>query len=81
VNAVYFNQIAAIEDEDERAAFVQARRTEYEVDIDLLRLASDLVIDAVLPPEQLRGELVSRFAAAATKDRAFTQRRHGVPPV
>jgi len=81
VNAVYFNRIAAIEDEDERAAFVQARRTEYEVDIDLLRLASDLVIDAILPAEQLRGELVSRFAAAATKDRTFTQRRHGVPPV
>ena len=81
VNAVYANKIAAIEDEAERAAFVAARRAEYEVDIDLVRLASELVIDAIVEPEQLRDELVRRLAAARTKDRHFSRRRHGVTPV
>ncbi len=81
VNAVYFNKIAAIEDEAERASYVAQLREDYEEDIDILRLASDLVIDAIVEPEQLRGELLARFAAAATKDRRFSDRRHGVPPV
>jgi acetyl-CoA carboxylase carboxyltransferase component len=81
VNAVYFNKIAAIEDEAERAAYVAGLREEYETDIDILRLASDLVIDAIVEPEDLRSELVARLAAAATKDRRFSERRHGVPPV
>jgi acetyl-CoA carboxylase carboxyltransferase component len=81
VNAVYANRIAAIEDGAEREAFVADRRREYEADVDLLRLASDLVVDAVVQPEQLREELVRRFALAESKTRWFTDRRHGVPPV
>ncbi len=81
VNAVYANKIAAIEDEDERAAFVAAKREEYERDIDIMRLASELVVDAVVEPADLRGELLRRFAAAKTKDRHFSRRRHGVTPV
>ena len=81
VNAVYFNKIAAISDEAERAAYIDKLRDEYEADIDILRLASDLVIDAIVEPEALRDELVARLAAASTKDRAFSDRRHGVPPV
>jgi acetyl-CoA carboxylase carboxyltransferase component len=81
VNAVYANKIAAITDPDERAAFVAARREEYERDIDIVRLASELVIDAVVEPQELRAELVRRFAAAKGKDRHFSRRRHGVTPV
>ncbi len=81
VNAVYANKIAAIEDEAERASFVDARREEYERDIDIMRLASELVVDAVVEPEELRGELIRRFAAARGKDRNFSRRRHGVTPV
>jgi acetyl-CoA carboxylase carboxyltransferase component len=81
VNAVYFNQIEAIENEAEREAFIAARREEYEGDVDLLRLASDLVVDAVIQPEDLRDELITRLAYASNKDRAFSDRRHGVPPV
>ena len=81
VNAVYANKIAALADDDERAAFVAARRAEYDEDIDLVRLASELVVDAVVSPVDLRRELVLRFAAAATKDRTFSRRRHGVTPV
>ncbi len=81
VNAVYANKIAAIEDAAERDAFVQAKRAEYDVDVDIVRLASELVVDAIVQPHELRGELIGRFAAYAGKDRAFSRRRHGVTPV
>ncbi len=81
VNAVYANKISAIEDDAERAAFVAARREEYEDDIDLERLASDLVLDAIVQPAELRREVVTRLRYAAGKDRTFSHRRHGVPPV
>jgi len=80
VNAVYANKIAALP-EDERPAFVAAKREEYERDIDIVRLASELVIDAVVAPADLRAELIRRFAAARGKDRHFSRRRHGVTPV
>jgi acetyl-CoA carboxylase carboxyltransferase component len=81
VNAVFANKIAAIEDADERAAFVAEQRRIYEEDVDLYRLASELVIDAVIEFGDLRAELVGRLAAAEHKDRSFSDRRHGVPPV
>ena len=81
VNAVFANKIAAFEDPDERAAYVAERRQEYEEDVDLLRLASELVIDAVVPFEGLRDELVGRFASADPRDREWVAKRHGVPPV
>jgi acetyl-CoA carboxylase carboxyltransferase component len=81
INAVYYNKIAEIEDQVERDAYVERLRAEYEDDIDILRLASDLVIDAVVEPGALRGELVARLAAAQTKDRRRPDKRHGVPPV
>jgi len=81
VNAVYANKIAAIADEAERAEFVRDRREAYEQDIDVLRLASELVVDVVVEPEDLRAELVARIAAAQGKDRGFSRRRHGVTPV
>ncbi len=80
VNAVFANKIAALPPE-EREAFVAARRAEYEQDIDLVRLAGELVVDAIVEPHELRGELIARYAAAAGKDRNFSRRRHGVTPV
>ena len=81
VNAVYANKIAAIADEVERAEFVAAKRAEYERDIDIMRLASELVIDTIVKPADLRDELIRRFAAASGKERSFSRRRHGVTPV
>ena len=54
INAVYANRIAAIEDPEERDQFINERRAEFAADVDLLRLASELVIDAVVQPEELR---------------------------
>ena len=81
VNAVFANRIAAMDDPVEREAFIAEQRAVYEADVDLLRLASELVIDAVVQPGELRGELVTRIDAARGRSRTFTQRRHGVPPV
>jgi acetyl-CoA carboxylase carboxyltransferase component len=81
VNAVFANRIAAIDDPDERQAFVAEERRIYEEDVDLLRLASELVIDAVVDWGDLRGEVVRRLQRAAGKTRHFSDRRHGVPPV
>lgn len=81
VNAVYFNRIQAIDDEQERAEFVAKLRREYEEDIDILRLAGELVVDEIVQASALRRELVRRYAASASKDRSFSRRRHGVTPV
>jgi methylmalonyl-CoA decarboxylase subunit alpha len=80
VNAVYANTIAGLA-EDDRPEFVAAKREAYEQDIDILRLAADLVVDAVIDPAQLRDELIGRYRALSTKDREFSRRRHGVTPV
>ena len=81
VNAVFYNRIHAIEDADERAAFVAERRAEYEEDVDLVHLAAELVVDAVVQPEDLRAELVRRLGLAASRVREDVGKRHGVPPV
>jgi acetyl-CoA carboxylase carboxyltransferase component len=81
VNAVYYNRLAAIADEGERDAETERLRAEYDADIDVLRLAGELVVDDVVEPEDLRAQLIRRFAAARGKDRAFSRRRHGVTPV
>jgi acetyl-CoA carboxylase carboxyltransferase component len=80
VNAVFLNQVQAIEDEEERRRFVAEKRDEYAADIDILHLASELVVDAVVEPGELREELLRRFAAAAGKDRSFARRRNPVTP-
>jgi acetyl-CoA carboxylase carboxyltransferase component len=81
VNAVFFNKIQAIEDPEERARYISERRAEYEKDIDITHLASENIIDAVVQPDDLRDELIRRLDTAANKDRHFSHRRHGVPPV
>jgi acetyl-CoA carboxylase carboxyltransferase component len=81
VNAVYANKIASLTDPAEQAAFVADRRAEFEQDVDILRLAADLVLDVVIEAPELRGELSRRYAVLVGKDRHFTDKRHGVPPV
>jgi acetyl-CoA carboxylase carboxyltransferase component len=81
INAVYYNQLQAISDDGERAARTEELRREYADDIDLLHLASELVIDAVVEPDDLRGDLVRRFAHAAAKRREWPAKRNPVTPV
>ncbi len=80
INAVFFNQIQAIDDPDERERFVIEKRDEYAADIDILHLASEMVIDAVIEPDDLRAELIRRFTLAESKDRRFSERRNPITP-
>jgi methylmalonyl-CoA decarboxylase subunit alpha len=80
INAVFYNQIQQIEDPAEREEFVQRKRAEYAADIDILRLASELVVDAIVEPDDLRAELIRRFALADGKDRRFSERHNPVTP-
>jgi acetyl-CoA carboxylase carboxyltransferase component len=81
INAVYYNQLQAIEDEGERAAKTEELRREYAEDIDILHLASELVIDAVVEPDALRSELIQRFAHSSAKRREWPAKRNPVTPV
>ena len=63
------------------AATAALERDAYDEDINIVRLASELVVDAIVEPEELRDELIKRFAAYGSKDRSFSNRRHGVTPV
>src|SRR3954454_12485317 len=74
INAVYANKINEIADADERTAFVDEQRRIYEEDVDILRLASELVVDAVVQPGELRAQVVLRLQRAAGKDRHFSDR-------
>jgi acetyl-CoA carboxylase carboxyltransferase component len=80
INAVFYNQVREIEDPAERDEFVRRKRDEYAADIDILHLASEMVVDAVIEPDRLRSELIRRFALAESKDRAFSERRNPVTP-
>ncbi len=80
INAVYYNQLQAIDDPDQRATRTEELRREYSEDIDILHLASELVVDAVIQPEDLRAELIRRFALAAGKHREWPEKRNPVTP-
>jgi methylmalonyl-CoA decarboxylase subunit alpha len=80
VNAVYSNKIAELE-EPERTEFVMAKREEYRKDIDIYRLASELIVDGIVAPDNLRGELIRRFSAYESKLMKFGERKHPVYPV
>ena len=80
INAVFFNQIQTIEDEAERRRFVNEKREQYSADIDILHLASEMVVDAMIDPDSLRGQLIARFALAEGRDREFSRRRNPITP-
>jgi acetyl-CoA carboxylase carboxyltransferase component len=48
--------------------------------VDLLKLASEMVIDAIVQPEDLRAELVRRFARYQSKAREWPSKRNAIPP-
>lgn len=80
VNAVYAKKIAELP-EEERASFIEEKRNEYKEDIDIYRLASEMVIDGIIPANSLRDELVNRFEAYSSKYVIFSERKHSVYPV
>ncbi|HJW33552.1 MAG TPA: acyl-CoA carboxylase subunit beta [Holophagaceae bacterium] len=79
VNAVFANKIAE-KPEAERAAYVQQLRDEYNQDIDLMKLAADLHVDAVIQPGDLRKELATRLSRAKRREQ-WPAKRRSVTPV
>jgi acetyl-CoA carboxylase carboxyltransferase component len=80
VNAVYANKLEGLE-EPERTARRRELEAEYAKDVDLYKLAANLIVDHVVEPENLRAELVRRFELYSTRFRVRADRKHGVYPV
>ncbi len=77
INAVYANRLADIDDEEERAEREAELREEFREEIDVHRMASDVVIDEIVPPSELREELVGRFAFYETVEKDLPDKKHG----
>jgi acetyl-CoA carboxylase carboxyltransferase component len=80
VNAVFFNKLAELP-EDQREARRKELEDEYREDVDLYKLASNLIVDDVVEADQLRDSLIARFKAYSTRASGRPNRKHGVPPV
>ena len=80
VNAVYYNKIMELP-ESERAGYVKQKRDEYAEDVDIYKLASEMLVDDIVAGNALRAELIKRLAYAETKAHEFPARRNGVYPV
>jgi len=80
VNAVYFNKIQALPEAD-RPAYVQQLRDEYKADVDIYKLASELIIDDIIPGDNLRQELTQRYRLYSQRYLPRTEKKHGVYPV
>jgi acetyl-CoA carboxylase carboxyltransferase component len=77
INAVYANKLDDIDDEEERREMEQELREEYREDIDVHRMASEVVIDEIVPPSSLREELEARFEFYETVDKELPDKKHG----
>lgn len=80
INAVYYNKIQELLD-DQRAEFVAQKRREYAEDIDIYRLASELIVDDIISFDELRGEVVRRFALYGNKRVSFGEKKNPIHPV
>jgi methylmalonyl-CoA decarboxylase subunit alpha len=80
INAVFYNKLAELP-EDQREARRKELEDEYQQDVDLYKLASNLIVDDVVEPEALRETLVKRFRAYASRTSPRVERKHGVFPV
>jgi acetyl-CoA carboxylase carboxyltransferase component len=81
VNAVYYNKIQEQPEGEPRNKYVESLRAKYREDIDLYKLASEMVVDAIVPFETLRQELITRFERLDSKRETKDRKKHLVPPV
>lgn len=81
VNGIYYNQIHAIEDPAERAAFVAEKHAEYAEGIDVFKIADANAVEAVVATDDLRDELTRRLRLYKKRDAVPVQRRQAVTPV
>jgi len=79
VNAVYFNKLQGLSEDDRGAREAELQR-EYREDVDIQRLASELVVDAIVAPATLRDEIASRLRVAEGRRDAAPRKRRSVTP-
>jgi acetyl-CoA carboxylase carboxyltransferase component len=77
INAVYARKLAAIDDPEKREREERRLREGYRRDIDVHRMASEVVIDEIVPPSRLRDQLVSRFAFYESIEKELPEKKHG----
>jgi acetyl-CoA carboxylase carboxyltransferase component len=68
VNAVYFNKMATLSPE-EKKSFMKEKMAQYEKDVNIFRMASELVVDALIDFNQVRDELIRRLELMSAKKR------------
>jgi len=61
IQAIYDRKIAQIEDPKERAHFIAEKMKEYEKDITVWKPAADMLIDDVVPGDELRQQIAQRL--------------------
>ncbi|MWV38337.1 acyl-CoA carboxylase subunit beta [Natrialba sp. INN-245] len=77
VNAVYARKLSEIDDPEKRERRERELREEYREDIDVHRMASEVVIDEIVPPSELREELAARFAFYEDVEKSLPRKKHG----
>lgn len=80
VNAVYANKIAELPVE-QRAGFVEGKINEYKEDIDIFKLASELVIDDIIGFDEIREQVAKRFEYYGSKQIQSLPKRNAIHPV
>ncbi|WP_169917334.1 acyl-CoA carboxylase subunit beta [Alkalihalobacterium alkalinitrilicum] len=80
INAVYYNKIQELP-EEERQEYILQKREEYSEDINIYALGSEMIINEIIPFDQLRDEVIERFDYYSTKDITFGEKKCPVHPV
>jgi acetyl-CoA carboxylase carboxyltransferase component len=81
VNAVYYNKLQEVPAGAERDAYVAKLRDEYREDVNLMKLASEMVVDAVVPGDELRREIAARLERYSRPRVIARGKKHIVSPV
>jgi acetyl-CoA carboxylase carboxyltransferase component len=76
VHALFGGQMAEM-DPEERAAFVEEVKAEFDERIDIRKQAARMQVDELLPAGDLREQLLHRLDAFADKRRTERDRHHG----
>ncbi|GCD96989.1 acyl-CoA carboxylase subunit beta [Embleya hyalina] len=81
VNGIHYNRIQAIADPDERKRFIAEKQAEYAADIDVFKIANENAVEAVVPANHLRAELIERLHVYRRRPATGAARRQAITPV
>ena len=78
VNAVFYNKINELSPE-KRKSFIQEKMADYEKDVNIYRMASELVVDALIDFDEVRSAVKLRIESAASKRREKSKSNSIIP--